>query len=72
MSFFIESESTVTSNKKPIPHALNKKIQLIATSFAQKGLMREKMAGIFCYNYSPKTSNILRQVIQDSTDSRCI
>ncbi len=34
--------------------------------------MREKMAGIFCYNYSPKASNILRQVIQDSADPRCI
>ncbi|EAD2556789.1 hypothetical protein Y190_04040 [Listeria monocytogenes] len=26
--------------------------------------MREKMVGIFCYNYSPKASNVLHQLIQ--------
>ncbi|EQB1455649.1 hypothetical protein ACX4K2_001658, partial [Listeria monocytogenes] len=61
-----------TSHKKPILQSLNEKVQLIVTSFVWKGLMREKMAGIFCYNYSSKTSNILRQVIQDSADPRCI
>lgn len=61
-----------TSYKKTIPHSLNKNIQSIVTSFARKGLVREKVTVIFCYNYSPKASNVLRQTIQDNAELRCI